>query len=258
MGVQSVTPSLQIPHRAIWVFSSCRLTPRPPALWGFICHPPNILGAPQQFGSFPITILGIHPQHPRQFGGVPPKLGFHLPPVWIFLPHHFVGSPPQPPRVLGALLTALGPPGELPGDLLRAGAGPAEPQEPGGAAGAGAPPARTLRAGPVASRRRLLRRHRRPHGQWQQGQVWAQRGTGAPPIPQRPPGTEGPPKLPCRTVAATNMNETSSRSHAVFTIVFSQRRRDPLSDLTTEKVRGASESCPKSLLPQFWVTPKSP
>lgn len=54
------------------------------------------------------------------------------------------------------------------------------------------------------------------------------------------------------------MNETSSRSHAVFTIVFSQRRRDPLSDLTTEKVRGASESCPKSLLPQFWVTPKSP
>ncbi|XP_032569613.1 kinesin-like protein KIF1C isoform X3 [Chiroxiphia lanceolata] len=38
-----------------------------------------------------------------------------------------------------------------------------------------------------------------------------------------------------RTVAATNMNETSSRSHAVFTIVFSQRRRDPLSDLTTEK-----------------------
>uniref|UniRef100_A0A803VBD8 Kinesin-like protein n=1 Tax=Ficedula albicollis TaxID=59894 RepID=A0A803VBD8_FICAL len=39
-----------------------------------------------------------------------------------------------------------------------------------------------------------------------------------------------------RTVAATNMNETSSRSHAVFTIVFSQRRQDPLSDLTTEKV----------------------
>ncbi|XP_066065174.1 LOW QUALITY PROTEIN: kinesin-like protein KIF1C [Chamaea fasciata] len=39
-----------------------------------------------------------------------------------------------------------------------------------------------------------------------------------------------------RTVAATNMNETSSRSHAVFTIVFSQRRRDLLSDLTTEKV----------------------
>ncbi|XP_050840750.1 kinesin-like protein KIF1C, partial [Serinus canaria] len=39
-----------------------------------------------------------------------------------------------------------------------------------------------------------------------------------------------------RTVAATNMNETSSRSHAVFTIVFSQRRQDPLSDLATEKV----------------------
>ncbi|XP_041269244.1 LOW QUALITY PROTEIN: kinesin-like protein KIF1C, partial [Onychostruthus taczanowskii] len=39
-----------------------------------------------------------------------------------------------------------------------------------------------------------------------------------------------------RTVAATNMNETSSRSHAVFTIVFSQRRQDPLSDLSSEKV----------------------
>ncbi|NXA71350.1 KIF1C protein, partial [Thryothorus ludovicianus] len=44
-----------------------------------------------------------------------------------------------------------------------------------------------------------------------------------------------------RTVAATNMNETSSRSHAVFTIVFSQRRQDPLSDLTTEKVRAAPD-----------------
>ncbi|KAF3855493.1 hypothetical protein F7725_016216 [Dissostichus mawsoni] len=31
-----------------------------------------------------------------------------------------------------------------------------------------------------------------------------------------------------RTVAATNMNETSSRSHAVFTIVFTQRRRDQM------------------------------
>ncbi|XP_010569801.1 PREDICTED: kinesin-like protein KIF1C [Haliaeetus leucocephalus] len=39
-----------------------------------------------------------------------------------------------------------------------------------------------------------------------------------------------------RTVAATNMNETSSRSHAVFTIVFSQRRHDRLTDLHTEKV----------------------
>ncbi|KAM9833553.1 kinesin-like protein KIF1C isoform X1 [Syngnathus typhle] len=39
-----------------------------------------------------------------------------------------------------------------------------------------------------------------------------------------------------RTVAATNMNETSSRSHAVFTIVFSQRRRDLLTQLDTEKV----------------------
>ncbi|KAH8308936.1 hypothetical protein KR059_003481 [Drosophila kikkawai] len=39
-----------------------------------------------------------------------------------------------------------------------------------------------------------------------------------------------------RTVAATNMNETSSRSHAVFTIFFTQRRHDTMTDLTTEKV----------------------
>ncbi|XP_044206831.1 kinesin-like protein KIF1B isoform X9 [Thunnus albacares] len=39
-----------------------------------------------------------------------------------------------------------------------------------------------------------------------------------------------------RTVAATNMNETSSRSHAVFTIVFTQRRHDSETDLSTEKV----------------------
>ncbi|XP_072512674.1 kinesin-like protein KIF1B isoform X6 [Salminus brasiliensis] len=39
-----------------------------------------------------------------------------------------------------------------------------------------------------------------------------------------------------RTVAATNMNETSSRSHAVFTIVFTQRRHDIETDLSTEKV----------------------
>ncbi|XP_061816439.1 kinesin-like protein KIF1C [Nerophis lumbriciformis] len=39
-----------------------------------------------------------------------------------------------------------------------------------------------------------------------------------------------------RTVAATNMNETSSRSHAVFTIVFSQRCRDHMTQLDTEKV----------------------
>ncbi|XP_068163719.1 kinesin-like protein KIF1C isoform X2 [Antennarius striatus] len=39
-----------------------------------------------------------------------------------------------------------------------------------------------------------------------------------------------------RTVAATNMNETSSRSHAVFTIVFTQKRRDQMTGLDTEKV----------------------
>ncbi|XP_029284843.1 LOW QUALITY PROTEIN: kinesin-like protein KIF1A [Cottoperca gobio] len=39
-----------------------------------------------------------------------------------------------------------------------------------------------------------------------------------------------------RTVAATNMNETSSRSHAVFNIIFTQKRHDAESDNTTEKV----------------------
>lgn len=39
-----------------------------------------------------------------------------------------------------------------------------------------------------------------------------------------------------RTVAATNMNETSSRSHAVFTLIFTQRRNDDLTGLDTEKV----------------------
>ncbi|KAI8799577.1 hypothetical protein BJ742DRAFT_765031 [Cladochytrium replicatum] len=38
-----------------------------------------------------------------------------------------------------------------------------------------------------------------------------------------------------RTVAATNMNETSSRSHAVFTLNLSQRRLDPETGLTTQK-----------------------
>ncbi|XP_041119619.1 kinesin-like protein KIF1A isoform X22 [Polyodon spathula] len=39
-----------------------------------------------------------------------------------------------------------------------------------------------------------------------------------------------------RTVAATNMNETSSRSHAVFNIIFTQKRQDEESDNTSEKV----------------------
>ncbi|ETN64550.1 kinesin-like protein KIF1A [Anopheles darlingi] len=39
-----------------------------------------------------------------------------------------------------------------------------------------------------------------------------------------------------RTVAATNMNETSSRSHAVFTIFFTQKRQDRMTSLETEKV----------------------
>ncbi|KAJ8016599.1 hypothetical protein DPEC_G00008910 [Dallia pectoralis] len=43
-----------------------------------------------------------------------------------------------------------------------------------------------------------------------------------------------------RTVAATNMNETSSRSHAVFTIVFTQRKYDSETELSTEKVSKVS------------------
>ncbi|KFV06688.1 Kinesin-like KIF1A, partial [Pterocles gutturalis] len=39
-----------------------------------------------------------------------------------------------------------------------------------------------------------------------------------------------------RTAAATNMNETSSRSHAVFNIIFTQKRHDAETDITTEKV----------------------
>ncbi|EEP76529.1 hypothetical protein UREG_01378 [Uncinocarpus reesii 1704] len=39
-----------------------------------------------------------------------------------------------------------------------------------------------------------------------------------------------------RTVAATNMNETSSRSHAVFTLTLTQKRHDTETTMDTEKV----------------------
>ncbi|KAJ3282964.1 kinesin-like protein Klp8 [Borealophlyctis nickersoniae] len=39
-----------------------------------------------------------------------------------------------------------------------------------------------------------------------------------------------------RTVAATNMNETSSRSHAVFTVILTQQRKDPSSGLQSNTV----------------------
>nr|XP_019007917.1 kinesin [Kwoniella pini CBS 10737]OCF46698.1 kinesin [Kwoniella pini CBS 10737] len=39
-----------------------------------------------------------------------------------------------------------------------------------------------------------------------------------------------------RTVASTNMNETSSRSHAVFTVILTQKRHDPQTNMTEEKV----------------------
>ncbi|XP_031308436.2 kinesin-like protein KIF1A isoform X2 [Camelus dromedarius] len=43
-----------------------------------------------------------------------------------------------------------------------------------------------------------------------------------------------------RTVAATNMNETSSRSHAVFNIIFTQKRHDAETNITAEKVSKVS------------------
>ncbi len=39
-----------------------------------------------------------------------------------------------------------------------------------------------------------------------------------------------------RTVAATNMNETSSRSHAVFTLTLTQKRKDVETNMSMEKV----------------------
>lgn len=39
-----------------------------------------------------------------------------------------------------------------------------------------------------------------------------------------------------RTVASTNMNAVSSRSHAVFTIILTQKLYDEMTKLTTEKV----------------------
>lgn len=42
--------------------------------------------------------------------------------------------------------------------------------------------------------------------------------------------------LQARTVASTNMNETSSRSHAVFTLILTQKRLDVETKLETEKV----------------------
>lgn len=45
-----------------------------------------------------------------------------------------------------------------------------------------------------------------------------------------------------RTVAATNMNETSSRSHAVFNIIFTQKKHDMETDNTSEKVLTTSSA----------------
>ncbi|KAJ6257693.1 hypothetical protein Dda_7481 [Drechslerella dactyloides] len=47
---------------------------------------------------------------------------------------------------------------------------------------------------------------------------------------------EGNKAAQARTVAATNMNETSSRSHAVFTLILTQKRHDVETGFDTEKV----------------------
>ncbi len=56
-----------------------------------------------------------------------------------------------------------------------------------------------------------------------------------------------------RTVAATNMNETSSRSHAVFTLIFSQRRHDQQTDLMTECVSKISLVDLAGMLVYVWA-----
>ena len=56
-----------------------------------------------------------------------------------------------------------------------------------------------------------------------------------------------------RTVAATNMNETSSRSHAVFTIIFTQHKHDETSGLTAEKVPNFCSLFNESLLSELRV-----
>ena len=54
-----------------------------------------------------------------------------------------------------------------------------------------------------------------------------------------------------RTVAATNMNETSSRSHAVFTIIFTQHKLDQASGLTAEKVFFGSQELQRGVTPHW-------
>lgn len=59
--------------------------------------------------------------------------------------------------------------------------------------------------------------------------------------------------LSFRTVAATNMNETSSRSHAVFNIIFTQKKHDMETDNTSEKVQTTSPPHPRLQRPSVWL-----
>lgn len=57
-----------------------------------------------------------------------------------------------------------------------------------------------------------------------------------------------------RTVAATNMNETSSRSHAVFTLILTAKRHDVDTNLDTEKVsRIKCVSLPSTLFTHCYI-----
>lgn len=58
------------------------------------------------------------------------------------------------------------------------------------------------------------------------------------------------------TVAATNMNETSSRSHAVFNIIFTQKKHDMETDNTSEKVLTQAQCrVPSWMFPVQFVHP---
>lgn len=172
------------PHcQAIWGgFRSAPqlLTASHPSGLGVHLPPPNIWGAqlppcPSSLGVHRISLpWGVHPPQASSLGvhplpHTPSVSGFIFPQrsglgvqfiargLWgsLLPPHQFGGSP----SLTISRVCAPHSPGELHGDLLRAGAGFAEPQKPGGAAGAGAPPDGPLRPGPVSLGRHLLRGH---------------------------------------------------------------------------------------------------
>lgn len=141
--------------------------------------------------------------------------------------------------------------GELHGDLLWACAWPAESQEQREPAGQGAPSDGTLCWRSVQACRHFLQWHPGSDGLWKQSQV-AQLSDFK--VMRLCAVKRRQIKLlkcwwscffcfVCRTVAATNMNETSSRSHAVFNIIFTQKKHDMETDNTSEKVLNKPSLC---------------